>query len=72
MQFLTFKVEIYENSEKSGYQAGHSSRKYLEKEKWVMDLISDGKMKNACNLAAKYQGRDSYSEIYKAIRKIEE
>lgn len=48
------------------------SRKYLEKEKWVMDLISDGKMKNACNLAAKYQGRDSYSEIYKAIRKIEE
>jgi len=48
------------------------SRKYLEKEKWVADMISDDKMKNACNLAEKYQGRDSYSEIYKAIRKIEE
>lgn len=47
------------------------SRKYLEKEKWVVDMISDGKMKNACSLAEKYQGKDSYSEIYKAIRKIE-
>ncbi|NBH66543.1 hypothetical protein D3Z46_09535 [Bacteroides sartorii] len=39
------------------------SRKYLEKEKWVADMRSDDKMKNACSLAEKFQGRDSYSEI---------
>lgn len=48
------------------------TRKYLEKEKWVMDMISDGKMQKACTLAEKYKGRDSYSEIYKAIKKVEE
>lgn len=30
------------------------------------------KMNKACELAEKYRGRDSYSEIYKAIRKVSE
>ena len=32
----------------------------------------DEKMNKACELAEKYRGRDSYSEIYKAIRKVSE
>lgn len=43
------------------------TRKYLEKEKWVKDMITDGKMDKACELAEEYDGRDSYSQIYKAI-----
>jgi len=31
-------------------------------------MIADGKMDKACELAEKYDGRDSYSGIYKAIR----
>jgi len=48
------------------------SRKFMEKEKWVKDMIADGKMDKACKLAEKYQGRDSYSEIGKAIDKLKE
>lgn len=44
------------------------SRKFMEKEKWVKDMIADGKMENACELAERYDERDSYSKIYKAIR----
>lgn len=44
------------------------SRKFMEKEKWVKDMIADSKMEKACALAEKHQGRDSYSEIYKAIK----
>ncbi len=40
----------------------------MEKEKWVKDMIADGKMENACELAERYDERDSYSKIYKAIR----
>lgn len=47
-------------------------RKYWEKDSWVRDLIAYAKMIKACELAEKYQGRDSYSEIYKAIRKVSE
>ena len=32
------------------------SRKFMEKEKWVKDMIADGKMDKACKLAEKYQG----------------
>ena len=46
------------------------TRKYLEKDSWVRDMIADAKMIKACELAEKYQGRDSYSEIYKAIKKV--
>lgn len=48
------------------------TRKYLEKGKWVKDMIADAKMTKACELAEKYQGRDSYSEIYRAIKKVSE
>ena len=48
------------------------SRKFMEKEKWVKDMIADGKMDKACKLAEKYQGRASYSEIGKAIDKLKE
>lgn len=47
------------------------SRKFMEKDKWVKDMIADSKMEKACGLAEKYQGKDSYSEIYKAIKKME-
>lgn len=50
----------------------NKTRKYLEKDSWVKDMITDAKMIKACELAEKYQDRDSYSEIYKAIRKINE
>ena len=33
-------------------------------------MLADSKMDKACELAEKYKGRDSYSEIYKAIEKI--
>lgn len=49
----------------------NKSRKFLEKEKWVQDMVSDGKMKKACTLAKRYDGKDSYSVIYKAIEKLE-
>lgn len=48
------------------------TRKYLEKDSWVRDMITDAKMIKVCELAEKYQGRESYSEIYKAIRKVSE
>lgn len=48
------------------------TRKYLEKDKWVRDMLADEKMSKACELAEKYRDRDSYSEIYKAIRKVSE
>lgn len=47
------------------------NRKFLEKEKWVMDMIADGKMETAYRLAERYDGKDSYSVIYKAINKLE-
>lgn len=46
------------------------TRKYLEKDKWVKDMLADGKMSTACELAEKYVERDSYSAIYKAINKL--
>ncbi|MCD8203021.1 MAG: RloB family protein [Prevotella sp.] len=46
------------------------TRKFLEKASWVRNMIADDKMITACELAEKYQGRDSYSEIYKAIKKV--
>ena len=33
-------------------------------------MLADSKMDRACELAEKYKGRDSYSEIYKAIKKV--
>lgn len=48
------------------------TRKYLEKEKWVKDLIADNRMGKACGLAEKYDEKDSYSKIYKAIEKLGE
>lgn len=46
------------------------TRKYLEKDKWVKEMLVGSKMDKACELAEKYKGRDSYSEIYKAIKKL--
>lgn len=48
----------------------NKSHKFLEKDKWVKDLLSEGKMDKACELAEKYEGRDSYSGIYRAIDKL--
>lgn len=47
------------------------SRKFMEKEKWVKDMIADSKMEKACELAEKCTSKGSYSMIYKAIRKLE-
>lgn len=38
----------------------------------VSFLFIFGGMEVACELAEKYKGRDSYSEIYKAIKKVSE
>ena len=48
------------------------SRKYLEKEKWVKDMIADSRMESACRLAEKYDEKYSYSKIYKAIEMLGE
>ena len=52
--------------------AYNKTRKYLEKDKWVKEMLANSKMDKACELAEKYKGRDSYSEIYKAIKKVRE
>ncbi|MEY8612057.1 RloB family protein [Parabacteroides segnis] len=44
------------------------NRKFLEKEKWVSDMSADGRLEKACSLAEKYEERESYSKIYKAIQ----
>lgn len=44
------------------------SRKFLEKEKWVSEMSANGRLEKACGLAAKYEEKESYSQIYKAIR----
>ena len=46
------------------------SHKFMEKEKWVKDMNTDGKLEKACKLAEKYDGSDSYSGIYKAIKML--
>lgn len=46
------------------------TRKYLEQDKWVKDLLSDNKMQRACVLAERYDDHESYSAIYKAIKKL--
>ena len=46
--------------------------KWFEKDKWVKEMLVGSKMDKACELAEKYKGRDSYSEIYKAIKKVSE
>lgn len=46
------------------------THKYLEQDKWVKDMLADNKMEQACKLAEKYDDRDSYSTIYKAIKKL--
>lgn len=48
------------------------TRKYLENYKWVKEMLAGSKTDKACELAEKYKGRDSYSEIYKAIKKVSE
>lgn len=48
------------------------TRKYLEKDQWVKEMLADSKMDKACELAEKYEGRNSYSEICKAIKKVGE
>lgn len=45
-------------------------RKFLENEKWVIDMVSGGKLEIACKRAEKYKGRESYSNIYRAITKM--
>lgn len=55
------------------YVPGYNkSRKFMEKEKWVKDMMADGRMEKACELAEKYGERESYSKIFMAIKKLEE
>lgn len=58
-QILKHHIPLYEKS-----------RKFMEKEKWVKDMLSDHKMEKACELAQKYAGQNSYSKIYQAITKL--
>ena len=46
-------------------------RKYLENDKWVIDMSSNGKLEEACSRAEKYENKDSYSNIFKAIKKLQ-
>lgn len=39
---------------------------------FAKEMLVGSKMDKACELAEKYKGRDSYSEIYKAIKKVSE
>lgn len=59
-----------ENALKRYVPAYDKTRKYLEQEKWVRDMIADNKMQQACELAEKYEEQESYSAIYKAIKKL--
>lgn len=45
-------------------------RKFLENEKWVADMTSGGKLELACKRAEMYAGRESYSNLYKSIAKL--
>lgn len=59
-----------EQALKSHIPTYNKTHKYLEKEKWVYDMLANGKMDRACELAERYDGRDSYSAVYKAIKKL--
>ena len=45
-------------------------RKFLENEKWVKDMSVDGKLEIACERASRYENKESYSNIFKAIAKL--
>ncbi len=45
-------------------------RKFLENERWVADMTSGGRLELACQRAEKHNGRESYSNLYKAIDKL--
>ncbi|MCE5177850.1 MAG: RloB family protein [Porphyromonadaceae bacterium] len=47
------------------------TRTFLEKEKWVTDLCSDGKLEHAIHRAKQYSDRSgSYSNLYKAFEML--
>ena len=69
---LAFLATATERALKQYLPTYDKTRKYLEKDKWVKEMLADSKMDKACELAEKYKGRDSYSEIYKAIKKVSE
>ncbi|MFI3323021.1 MAG: RloB family protein [Rikenellaceae bacterium] len=45
-------------------------RKFLDNEKWVAEMTSGGKLELACGRAEKYEGRESYSNLFKAVEKL--
>ena len=45
-------------------------QKFLKNEKWVKDMSTDGRLEIACQRAEKYSNRESYSNIFKAIKKL--
>lgn len=54
------------------YIEGYRKTKtFLEKEKWVADLCSDGKLETAIQRAKQYSDRSgSYSNVYKAFEML--
>lgn len=44
---------------------------FLEKQRWVENMMSDGKFANAVDRARRHDNGNSYSRIYKAIAKFE-
>ncbi len=49
----------------------NKGRKFLENEKWVADMTENGKLELACARAERYKERDSYSNLYKSLLKLE-
>ena len=45
-------------------------RKFLENDKWVKDMIATRGLELACERAEKYSNKDSYSNVFKAIKKL--
>ena len=45
-------------------------RKFLENDKWVKDMIANRGLELACERAEKYSNKDSYSNVFKAIKKL--
>ncbi len=45
-------------------------RKFMENEKWVRDMTLAGKFELACERAEKHEKRESYSNLFKAAKKL--
>lgn len=64
-----FDADVSRRSDAENKKLAALKHRY-EKNKNI--LLCDGKMETACRLAERYDGKDSYSTIYKAIEKLKD